>query len=155
MPLRDDQIRRYARHILLPDVGGVGQERLLDATVEIPVGRGCSANLVALTYLAAAGVGRIVVSGDPLGPVEAGDLTGGLVLSRADLGQPRLDALRARIAALNPDVELCRGGVADHDVDARLDCCDQPARAEVAAIDALIRGGDAATAVLSSLARQP
>jgi hypothetical protein len=57
--LRDDQVRRYARHVLVPDVGGVGQERLLAARVRIdardPAGR------AAAIYLAAAGLGTIVV----------------------------------------------------------------------------------------------
>lgn len=60
MGLSEEQIQRYSRHILLPEVGGVGQERLLASSVLIAYSEDEeSAALTALVYLAAAGVGRI------------------------------------------------------------------------------------------------
>lgn len=57
--LREDQIRRYARHVLLPDVGGAGQERLLAACVAIDPRE--PAERIAFEYLVAAGVGTIAL----------------------------------------------------------------------------------------------
>ena len=62
MDFREDQINRYARHILLPEVGGVGQGKLLDARVLV-IGAGGLGSPVVL-YLAAAGVGTIGVVDD-------------------------------------------------------------------------------------------
>jgi hypothetical protein len=76
-----DQVRRYARHVLLPDVGGVGQARLLAATIVVDVTD--PAARAAFDYLVAAGVGTIAVTAD-----EA--------------------ALAARAAARNPDVTVVR-----------------------------------------------
>ncbi len=60
MGLSEEQIQRYSRHILLPGVGGVGQERLLASSVLLAFSAAEeNAALVALTYLSAAGVGRI------------------------------------------------------------------------------------------------
>lgn len=56
--MRDEQVRRYARHILLPDVGGLGQTALLAATARIALDE--PAARVAATYLTAGGVGTII-----------------------------------------------------------------------------------------------
>lgn len=89
MGLSEEQIQRYSRHILLPGVGGVGQERLLASSVLIayPADEE-SAALTALAYLAAAGVGRVgwcpLDEGDglkrksPLSAFYGGSLGGGL-----------------------------------------------------------------------------
>jgi adenylyltransferase/sulfurtransferase len=62
--VRDDQVRRYARHILLPDVGGLGQTALLRARARIALReRDPDAELIAATYLAAGGVGGLDVPG--------------------------------------------------------------------------------------------
>jgi hypothetical protein len=61
--MRDDQVRRYARHILLPDVGGLGQTALMVATARVSIDGEPSAALIAATYLAAGGVGGLVVIG--------------------------------------------------------------------------------------------
>lgn len=103
-------MRRYARHILLPDVGGAGQARFLAAEVEVSVGGGGTdhdaAGIAALAYLAAAGVGRLHLCGDPHGPVSAAEARAGILYGAGDVGTPRIAALRARIAAINPDVEV-------------------------------------------------
>jgi len=66
--VRDEHVRRYARHILLPDVGGVGQTALMTSTakVELPTDEHAGAplaELIAAAYLAAGGVGTIVLHG--------------------------------------------------------------------------------------------
>jgi hypothetical protein len=62
--MRDDQVRRYARHILIPDVGGLGQTALLVATGRIAFRESePDAELVAAMYLAAGGVGKLVLVG--------------------------------------------------------------------------------------------
>lgn len=60
--MRDEQVRRYARHILLPDVGGLGQTALMVSSARLPLRESEPyAELVAGTYLAAGGVGTLVV----------------------------------------------------------------------------------------------
>lgn len=64
--MRDEHVRRYARHILLPDVGGLGQTRLMGASARVELGASAAdaeAALVAASYLAAGGVGSVVVDG--------------------------------------------------------------------------------------------
>lgn len=61
--MRDDQVRRYARHILLPDVGGLGQTALMAAAAIVDVRDGDPAALIAASYLAAGGVGTLVLFG--------------------------------------------------------------------------------------------
>lgn len=102
--LREDQIRRYARHVLLPDVGGVGQRRLLDATAtfaELSPAAGA-----AFVYLAAAGVGTLVVADEAI--VVEDDV--GVLFETADVGTLRRDAAAARANALNPDVTVLARG---------------------------------------------
>jgi hypothetical protein len=62
--MRDAQVRRYARHILLPDVGGLGQTALLVASARLELReQEPGAELIAATYLAAGGVGTVAVRG--------------------------------------------------------------------------------------------
>jgi hypothetical protein len=62
--MRDEQVRRYARHILLPDVGGLGQTALMVSTAKIELREADpQAELIAAHYLAAGGVGKIVLRG--------------------------------------------------------------------------------------------
>jgi hypothetical protein len=62
--MRDEQVRRYARHILLPDVGGLGQTALMVSAAKIELRESePHAELIAAQYLAAGGVGRIVIRG--------------------------------------------------------------------------------------------
>jgi len=62
--MRDDQVRRYARHILLPDVGGLGQTALLVATARLDLRESePEAELIAASYLIAGGVGFVTVRG--------------------------------------------------------------------------------------------
>ncbi|MBI4509274.1 MAG: ThiF family adenylyltransferase [Deltaproteobacteria bacterium] len=106
MSLRPDQIRRYARHVLLPDVGGVGQKRLLTTSVRIDRAEG--AGSVAILYLAAAGVGTLVVTDEAI--VGQPD---GFLYEVSDIGKRRLDAVNARVEAMNPDVQVVSEGAAE------------------------------------------
>jgi hypothetical protein len=73
--MRDEQVRRYSRHLALPDVGGLGQTALLVAAARVPLREAEPlAELVAATYLAAGGVGTVIVPGandDQRGALEA------------------------------------------------------------------------------------
>ncbi|MSP16110.1 MAG: hypothetical protein EXR73_05765 [Myxococcales bacterium] len=102
MAFSDAQLRRYARQIVLPDVGGVGQERLLAAAVRVEHAVGAGA--AAILYLAAAGVGRIVVTDG--GVVDAA----GWLYEASDVGRARLDAAVERVAEQNPDVRVVASG---------------------------------------------
>jgi len=96
--LDDLRIERYARHILLREVGGVGQEKILSSTVRID---GLSeAGCWAATYLVLAGVGRLHLA-DPR-PVPAGGLLP--LLPAAEEGSPRDQVAVTALASLNPDV---------------------------------------------------
>ncbi len=59
--MRDEQVRRYARHILLPDVGGLGQTALLVATAEVDVTQ--RGGMIAAAYLTAGGTGTLIARG--------------------------------------------------------------------------------------------
>lgn len=101
-PLSPDQERRYARQLILPEVGPAGQRRLLDASVLL-VGAGGLGSPVAL-YLAAAGVGTIALAdGDR---VEASNLQRQVLHRTADIGEPKVASAARAIAALNPDTRV-------------------------------------------------
>jgi hypothetical protein len=62
--MRDEQVRRYSRHILLPDVGGLGQTALLVSSARLELReRDPDAEIIAASYLAAGGVGTVIVRG--------------------------------------------------------------------------------------------
>lgn len=144
MSLSESQIQRYSRHILLPDIGGTGQMRLLAASAEVAVSDGCGATVAALAYLAAAGVGTLVVVGpDARRPVTANDVRSGILYAYGDIGRPRLDALRDRLIAINPDVEVTDSGSGT--------AIDIERQNDVAG--ALISGGQAALQFVAEVAR--
>lgn len=92
----------YSRQIALREVGAAGQEKLRQAAVLIV---GCGGlGVPAMTYLAAAGVGRLgLVDGDRL---EASNLHRQTLYSLADVGQPKVELAAARLRALNPEVQV-------------------------------------------------
>lgn len=102
MTLTPGQLERYARHIVLKEIGGPGQQRLLKARVLI-VGAGGLGSPCAL-YLAAAGVGTIgIVDHDE---VALSNLQRQILYRTGDIGRPKVAAARAAIAHLNPDVHV-------------------------------------------------
>lgn len=96
---RLDQLDRYGRHIILPGVGAAGQRRLLDASVLV-IGAG-GLGSPALLYLAAAGVGRLVVV-DP-DVVDASNLHRQVLHGTGDVGRRKVDSAMDRLRAINPD----------------------------------------------------
>ncbi|HMA22801.1 MAG TPA: molybdopterin-synthase adenylyltransferase MoeB [Gemmatimonadaceae bacterium] len=101
-PLTTDEIQRYARHLILPDVGLEGQRRLKAARVLI-VGAGGLGSPVAL-YLAAAGVGTIgVVDFDV---VDVSNLQRQILHGTKDVGRSKLESARARLGDVNPHVRV-------------------------------------------------
>ena len=98
----DEQIKRYSRQIILPHVGGKGQEKLLKAKVLI-IGAG-GLGSPASFYLAAAGVGMIgIVDSDE---VEISNLQRQILHSTSDIGKPKTSSAKATLTDLNPDVEI-------------------------------------------------
>ena len=100
--LTDVQRQRYARHLVLSDVGSAGQEKLLGARVAV-IGAGGLGSPVAL-YLGAAGVGTLVMI--DFDEVDASNLQRQILHGMDRLGQAKVDSARQTLAALNPDVTV-------------------------------------------------
>jgi molybdopterin-synthase adenylyltransferase len=104
MDLSDDQLRRYARHLILDEVGDEGQERLLNARVLVVGAGGLGAPV--LMYLAAAGVGTLGILDHDT--VDLTNLQRQVIHTTARVGQAKVDSAAEAIAALNPDVRVVR-----------------------------------------------
>jgi molybdopterin/thiamine biosynthesis adenylyltransferase len=102
MSFSDDEVERYARHIVLREIGGPGQQRLKGARVLI-VGAGGLGAPAAL-YLAAAGVGEIALV-DP-DTVALSNLQRQVIYATDDEGMMKVEAAAARLQTLNPNVRL-------------------------------------------------
>ncbi len=102
MSLADAQLDRYARHIVLKEIGGEGQRRLLDSAVVLVGAGGIGAP--ALQYLAAAGVGRLTVIDDDR--VSLDNLQRQILFGTADVGRPKVEVAREAVKRLNPDVRF-------------------------------------------------
>jgi len=100
--LTDEQVKRYSRHILLPEVGGKGQRKILEAKVLL-VGAGGLGSPCGL-YLAAAGVGTIGIVDSDL--VDLSNLQRQVLHSTADLDRPKVLSARETMEAINPDVKV-------------------------------------------------
>lgn len=113
--MNDEQLLRYSRHILLPEIGIEGQEKLRAAHALV-IGAGGLGSPIAL-YLASAGVGRIsICDGDEV------DLTNlqRQIMHRTDaIGKPKVDSARATLAAINPEVTVV--ALRERVAEARLD----------------------------------
>ena len=98
----DRRLLRYARQILLPEIDITGQQRLVDASVAV-FGLGGLGSPVAL-YLAAAGVGRLVLV--DFDQVELSNLQRQIVHATADLGRLKVESARDHLLALNPEISV-------------------------------------------------
>lgn len=98
----EEQIKRYSRHIILPEVGGKGQLKLLNARVFL-VGAGGLGSPAAF-YLAAAGVGKIGIADSDI--VDHSNLQRQILHSTADIGRSKAISAKETLEALNPDVEV-------------------------------------------------
>ena len=125
----DDQLLRYSRHILLDEIGVEAQQRLLGATALVvgAGGLGCPAAM----YLAAAGVGRLMLADDDT--VDLTNLQRQVLHRDATVGMPKVESGRRALAEINPGVEVVairarlEGAALDDAVraaDVVLDCCD-------------------------------
>ena len=123
--LNDDELHRYARQLVLPEVDFEGQARLMDARVLI-VGLGGLGSPAAL-YLAGAGVGHLVVADHD--QVDVSNLHRQVLHRTADVGRPKAQSARDALLALNPLIEVTP-------VAARLDAATLAAQA--AAVDLVL-----------------
>lgn len=100
--LSNEEIARYSRHLIMPEVGLEGQRRLKAASV-LMIGTGGLGAPVGM-YLAAAGVGRIgIVDFDV---VEASNLQRQIIHGTADIGRPKIESARDRLRDINPHIEI-------------------------------------------------
>jgi len=101
-PLTPDQVVRYSRHIIMKDIGGKGQRKLLEAKVLL-VGAGGLGSPAAI-YLAAAGVGTLgIIDFDA---VDLTNLQRQILHRTVDVGQPKTESAARTLNALNPDVKV-------------------------------------------------
>ncbi len=129
MAFSAEEIERYARHIVLRDVGGPGQQKLKAGRVLVVGAGGLGAP--ALLYLAAAGVGRLDIVDDDT--VSLSNLQRQVIHRTADIGRAKTDSARDALHALNPHVELATHGQ-------RLDA--DNAMALIRAADVVVDGSD-------------
>ena len=127
--MNDDQLLRYSRHILLPEIGVEGQEAILGARVLI-IGAGGLGSPVAM-YLTSAGVGTIVIADDDV--VDLTNLQRQILHSAETVGQPKVESARTSLHRINPLANIIplqmrlEGEAMDEHVaaaDLVLDCCD-------------------------------
>ncbi|MGV6872354.1 molybdopterin-synthase adenylyltransferase MoeB [Pseudochelatococcus sp. B33] len=102
MAFSEDEIERYARHIVMRDVGGPGQAKLKRARVLVVGAGGLGAPV--LSYLAAAGVGVLGIVDDDA--VSLSNLQRQVIHGTPDIGRPKTDSARDAIARLNPHVAV-------------------------------------------------
>ena len=129
MSLTDSQLDRYARHIVLKEIGGEGQKRLLAAHVLV-IGAGGIGSPV-IQYLAAAGIGRLTVVDDDR--VALSNLQRQTLFATRDIGHAKVVAAANAVQRLNPDVDF-------RPVDRRIDAGTAPAL--LAGVDVAIDGTD-------------
>lgn len=102
MLLSKSQLQRYSRHIVLPEIGIEGQQKIMAARVFV-VGAGGLGSPVSL-YLAAAGVGRLgIIDSDK---VELSNLHRQITHTTKRVGMPKVDSARIALEAINPDVRI-------------------------------------------------
>ena len=126
--LSDDELDRYARHIVLREIGGAGQVAIRAATVTV-IGAG-GIGVPVLQYLAAAGIGRLRIIDDDV--VSLSNLQRQVIYGVADIGVSKAERAAARIAEINP-------GVAVEIIAQRIDTKNAPA---LLSGDVIIDGSD-------------
>lgn len=102
MKLTEEQITRYSRHILLKEVGGKGQKKLLEGRVLI-IGAGGLGSPIAL-YLAAAGIGTIGIA--DADEVDLSNLQRQVIHTTPDVGKPKVISAKEKMQAINPDLKV-------------------------------------------------
>jgi len=127
--MNDDQLLRYSRHILLPEIGVEGQEAILNAKVLV-IGAGGLGSPVAM-YLASAGVGTLVIADNDT--VDLTNLQRQIMHSTEMVDRPKVESARASLQRINPLANVVplhtrlEGVALDEQVaaaDVVLDCCD-------------------------------
>ena len=127
--MKDEQLLRFSRQIMLPEMDVIGQQKLLNSSVLIigMGGLGCPAAM----YLAAAGVGRITIADDDF--VEVSNLQRQIAHSHSNLGELKVKSAEDALKGLNADVEITaikerlEGALLEEavrHVDVVVDCCD-------------------------------
>ncbi len=102
MELNNDEIRRYSRHLILPEVGMAGQKKICSTSV-LCIGAGGLGSPIAM-YLAAAGIGKLgIVDFDS---VDFSNLQRQIIHGTEDVGRSKADSARESIARINPNVEV-------------------------------------------------
>ncbi|OGR84317.1 MAG: molybdenum cofactor biosynthesis protein MoeB [Elusimicrobia bacterium RIFCSPLOWO2_01_FULL_54_10] len=102
MALSNEQIQRYSRHLIMPEVGVDGQEKLLN-TKMLLIGAGGLGSPLGL-YLGAAGVGTLGIVDFDM--VDQSNLQRQIIHSTADIGRPKVESAKARINSINPEVKV-------------------------------------------------
>src|SRR5690348_10052633 len=102
MQLDNDEIRRYSRHLILPEVGLAGQKKICSTSV-LCIGAGGLGSPIAM-YLAAAGVGKIGIL--DFDSVDFSNLQRQIIHSTADVGRPKTESAQETIKGINPHVEV-------------------------------------------------
>jgi adenylyltransferase/sulfurtransferase len=102
-----DEVRRYSRHLIIPDVGMTGQKRLKNAKVLV-IGAG-GLGSPALLYLAAAGVGTLGIIDDDV--VDESNLQRQVIHGQSDIGRPKVESAAASVAETNPYVKVIQHNV--------------------------------------------
>src|SRR5689334_6874597 len=102
MQLNNDEIRRYSRHLILPEVGLAGQKKICSTSV-LCIGAGGLGSPIA-AYLAAAGIGKLGIL--DFDAVDYSNLQRQIIHSTADVGRPKTESAKETIQGINPNVEV-------------------------------------------------
>ncbi len=102
MDFTEEQIERYSRHIILPEVGGLGQAKIREASVFIVGAGGLGAP--AAMYLAAAGIGKLGIIDDDA--VDLSNLQRQVIHHTKDVGAHKAESAKDKVNRMNPDVEV-------------------------------------------------
>jgi molybdopterin/thiamine biosynthesis adenylyltransferase len=102
MELDNDQIRRYSRHLILPEVGLAGQKKICSTSV-LCIGAGGLGSPIAM-YLAAAGIGRIGIVDFDI--VDFSNLQRQIIHGTADVGRPKSESAKETIQSINPTCDV-------------------------------------------------